>query len=105
MTLNFAPQARQHHTAVWSGSEMIVWGGFDGTDAINTGGRYNPIYNLWYQTTTTDSPSSAYLHVAEWIGDRMLVFGGRDNDSFSSELGIYIPDIAVIDVIFNNGFE
>jgi len=105
MTLNFAPQARQHHTAVWSGSEMIVWGGFDGTDAINTGGRYNPIYNLWYQTTTTDSPSSAYLHVAEWIGDRMLVFGGRDNDSFSSELGIYIPDIAAIDVIFNNGFE
>jgi hypothetical protein len=25
---------------VWTGSEMIVWGGFDGTVRLNTGGRY-----------------------------------------------------------------
>ncbi len=31
-----APTARQQHTAVWTGSEMIVWGGA----ALNTGGRY-----------------------------------------------------------------
>src|SRR5262249_50185544 len=33
-----APAARDFHTAVWTGSEMIVWGGYSGF--FNTGGRY-----------------------------------------------------------------
>src|SRR5260370_606157 len=38
-TIN-APSARADHTAVWTGSEMIVWGGdYDG-DVFNTNGRY-----------------------------------------------------------------
>src|SRR5215472_984277 len=37
-----APSARSVHTAVWTGSEMIVWGGFDGSVDVNTGGRYDP---------------------------------------------------------------
>ena len=28
MTTNGAPAARYDHTAVWTGSEMIVWGGY-----------------------------------------------------------------------------
>jgi hypothetical protein len=34
-----APGARDQHTAVWTGSEMIVWGGYNGS-VLNTGGRY-----------------------------------------------------------------
>src|SRR6516165_291305 len=38
-----APSARTLHTAVWTGSEMIVWGGTDGQgNFLNTGGRYDP---------------------------------------------------------------
>jgi hypothetical protein len=33
-----APTARGGHTAVWTGSEMIIWGG----TSDSTGGRYNP---------------------------------------------------------------
>ena len=33
-----APSGRFAHTAVWTGSEMIVWGGNGGS--LNTGGRY-----------------------------------------------------------------
>ena len=29
-----APSARDDHTAVWTGSEMIVWGGYDGTSGF-----------------------------------------------------------------------
>ena len=29
-----APAARHYHTAVWTGSEMIVWGGYDDGHAI-----------------------------------------------------------------------
>jgi hypothetical protein len=35
-----APTGRSEHTAVWSGSEMIIWGGTDGVRYLNTGGRY-----------------------------------------------------------------
>src|SRR5437667_7734483 len=35
-----APASRWDHTAVWSGSETIVWGGWDGHNYLNTGGRY-----------------------------------------------------------------
>ena len=37
-----APTRRVNHTAVWTGSEMIVWGGSDSRQPSNTGGRYNP---------------------------------------------------------------
>jgi hypothetical protein len=33
------PSERESHTAVWAGSKMIVWGGFDGTYP-NTGGQW-----------------------------------------------------------------
>ena len=36
-----APAARDTHTAVWTGTQMIVWGGIDvGGFDVNTGGRY-----------------------------------------------------------------
>ncbi len=44
-----APAPRTNHTAVWTGSEMIVWGGND-VGAFNTGGRYNPVTNSWTAT-------------------------------------------------------
>ena len=37
--LTGAPDARYTHTAVWTGNEMIVWGG-SGGGTLNTGGRY-----------------------------------------------------------------
>ena len=41
-TTTNAPERRAYHSAVWSGSEMIVWGGFNdiGPFYLNTGGRY-----------------------------------------------------------------
>src|SRR5882757_3475307 len=42
-TIAGAPNARDVHTAVWTGSEMIVWGGStNGGSYLNNGGRYNP---------------------------------------------------------------
>ena len=54
-----APAARGGHTAVWTGSEMIVWGGDDGSD-LNTGGRYNPSTDSWTATSTTNAPTGRY---------------------------------------------
>jgi hypothetical protein len=35
-----APEARELHTAVWTGSAMLVWGGILNGAYLDTGGRY-----------------------------------------------------------------
>ena len=53
-----APSARYAHTTVWTGSEMIVWGGFDGQMTyFNTGRRYNPSTDSWTATSVANAPS------------------------------------------------
>ena len=47
-----APSGRNYHTAVWTGSEMIVWGGLMARTTLNTGGRYNPSTDSWTATST-----------------------------------------------------
>src|SRR6266403_348402 len=70
------PAGRDSHTAVWTGSEMIVWGGYDGNAWLNTGGRYNPITNSWTVTSTNNAPTGRWLHTAVWTGSQMIVWGG-----------------------------
>src|SRR5437660_221456 len=69
------PDARGTHTAVWTGSEMIVWGGL-GPNYLNTGGRYNPSTDSWVATTTTNAPEARGFHTAVWTGSEMIVWGG-----------------------------
>jgi N-acetylneuraminic acid mutarotase len=70
-----APAARNAHTAVWTGAEMIVWGGVN-TSFLNTGGRYDPTGNTWTTVTTTGAPAGRILHTAVWTGAEMIVWGG-----------------------------
>ena len=71
-----APDARTGHTAVWTGSEMIVWGGVNGFGVFNTGGRYNPSTDTWTATSTTNAPEARAGHTAVWTGSEMIVWGG-----------------------------
>jgi N-acetylneuraminic acid mutarotase len=74
-TIN-APTARDAHAAVWTGSEMIVWGGGDNTDFFDTGGRYNPADDTWTATSTANAPTARVQHTAVWTGTEMIVWGG-----------------------------
>lgn len=76
-----APQSRSSHTAIWTGTEMIIWGGFGISGTLNTGGRYNPTTDSWQSTSTTVAPSPRYFHTAVWTGSEMIVWGGLDTDS------------------------
>src|SRR6266480_1203001 len=84
-----APAGRYRYTAVWTGSEMIVWGGFNGS-YLNTGGRYNPGTDSWTATSTTSAPAARYSHTAVWTGSQMIVWGGY-NGSYLNTGGGYNP--------------
>ncbi len=86
------PAARWSHTAVWTGSEMIVWGGVDGGFQLNTGGRYHPSTDTWTPTSTgPDVPEARNAHTAAWTGTEMLVWGGDASGVFLNTGGRYNP--------------
>lgn len=91
------PQARFEHTAVWTGRYMIVWGGYESDYALNTGGRYDPFKDLWYEVTTDGAPVRRAMHTAVWTGEKMIVWGGDERPDYAyyyrNDGGIYDPRI------------
>ncbi len=83
--------ARRRHSAVWSGKEMIVWGGYTTSGDAQTGQRYVPGTDTWTATNTTNAPSAREQHTAVWTGTRMIVWGGYAGVSYLSTGGSYDP--------------
>ena len=79
---SFAPTARYLHTAVWTGAQMIVWGGL-GQGFLNDGARYNPLTNSWSATNLAGTPAARSSHTAIWTGTQMIIFGGSNASSLN----------------------
>jgi N-acetylneuraminic acid mutarotase len=89
VTTTGAPAARVRHTAVWTGTEMIVWGGSDGFDQVASGGRYDPATDAWTSTAATDTPRDHHTAVWSTADSRMLIYGGiGDPPGFEN---LYLP--------------
>ena len=87
------PAPRADHTAVWTGSEMIVWGGLDSNfNLTNSGARYAPATDSWMATSTTGAPVGRDGHGAVWTGSEMIVWGGGAGDvTVTNSGGLYTP--------------
>src|SRR5207248_1849351 len=85
-----APRGRSYHTAVWTGHEMIVWGGTSAGDNLSTGGRYNPGANSWLPTSATNAATARVGHTVVWTGSEMIVWGGQ-NSGYLNNGGRYNP--------------
>ena len=83
-----APSARILHTAVWTGVEMIIWGG---GSSLQTGGKYNPVSDSWQGISTLGAPSGRNSHTAVWTGTEMIIWGGGTASSYYDSGGIYDP--------------
>lgn len=78
-----APGARYGHTAVWTGSDWIIWGGFSSPTAFATSGaRYTPEVDQWQSLSPLNAPSSRGSHTAVFTGTEMLVWGGSDSSAY-----------------------
>ncbi len=87
-----APDARELHTAVWTGSEMVVWGGSNFSSGnLNTGARYNPATDSWTATSVVNAPSARAYHTAVWTGSEMIVWGGYNSGNDLNTGGRYNP--------------
>jgi N-acetylneuraminic acid mutarotase len=74
-----APSARGYHSAVWTGTEMVVWGGRStNSSSVNTGARYNPVTDSWTPLATLAAPAARARHFTVWTGSQMIIWGGFD---------------------------
>ncbi|WP_439956679.1 Kelch repeat-containing protein [Oligoflexus tunisiensis] len=86
---------RWHHSAVWTGTRMIVWGGvFDSSVGQNNpiyydvGYSYDPVSDSWQVLSKSGRPPARAAHSAIWTGSAMIIFGGNSHLSLG---GLYDP--------------
>ncbi len=74
-----APSPRGHHVAVWTGTQMFVWGGLASGAFLDTGGLYDPVKRTWTAVSTADAPSPRYDATAVWddVDKVVVVWGGN----------------------------
>jgi hypothetical protein len=91
--LGTAPLDRNDAGSVWTGREMIVWGGaLEGTTAYSdgqagTGDRYDPLTDTWRPTSRVGAPYDRRNPTLVWTGSEMIVWGGGYNSG-----ALYNPD-------------
>ena len=101
-SLTNAPEGRELHNAAWTGSRMLIWGGFDGTDYLNSGARYDPLSDTWSAMTTTGAPAPRQGQSGIWTGDGFIIWGGFEDLACGGGGGEpicqYLRDGAIYDV-------
>ncbi len=81
MSATNAPQARAQRTAVWTGSEVIYFGGVTEVNEggrVSTGAIYTPATDTWRPISTTNAPGPRSDHAAAWLGTKMIIWGSSD---------------------------
>ncbi len=79
MSFAGAPAARALHTAVWTGSELVIWGGRGPGGALGDGARWSPATDRWTaMQSDASAPSGRWDHVGLWTGSELVVWGGRN---------------------------
>lgn len=77
--------------AVWTGSQMVVWGGAGGA-------RYDRATGSWLAVSAVSAPSPRSGHSMVWTGARVIVWGGRA-DLGGGQLGDVLDDGGLYDPV------
>lgn len=90
MTTVGAPTPRVNHVAVWTGSEMVVWGGRGENGVLGDGAAYNPKTDSWRPIPLEGAPSPREGHSAFLtLSNEITVWGGRNGDHYFDNGAIY----------------
>ncbi len=87
-----APCARYGHSATWTGSNMLVWGGCDDGRKLADGAVYEPASRSWEPLARKGAPCTRSEHTATWTGSRIIVWGGVSDDACLNNGCIYNPE-------------
>jgi len=101
-SLTGAPPGRSEHSAVWTGQQMIIWGGNAG-GALGDGALFNPASNTWTVVSSTNAPVARYNHSALWSGLEMLILNGSTGAGELASGSAYNPTTGLWRTLSNGG--
>jgi N-acetylneuraminic acid mutarotase len=104
VSTNSAPVARTAHRAVWTGAEMIVWGG-SGTsgNVLDTGSRYSPATDTWMALSDTNAPSARAGFSMVCAGSKLIIWGGGNNTTVLNSGSVYDQALDAWTTMTTNG--
>jgi N-acetylneuraminic acid mutarotase len=85
-SLDDDPEPLRAPGAVWTGTEMLVFGALD--TISSSGARYDPAVDDWSPMSRTNAPSSRSSFAIAWTGSRLFVWGGFPDTNTG---GLYDP--------------
>lgn len=91
MSTQNAPSPRSGHSAVWTGSRLIIWGGANSNNLLGDGASYDPNADTWTPLPASNAPSARASHVAAWTGAEMIIWSGAADGGSQSSGGAYDP--------------
>jgi N-acetylneuraminic acid mutarotase len=81
--------------AVWTGRQMIGWGGGGGDLLIDEGAAYTPSTNTWKRLPPAPLAGDGRLTTGVWTGSEVIVVGGeaagRRSERFYADVAAYDP--------------
>ena len=86
------PIPRYSAKGVWTGKELIIFGGVNPPSTYLTNGKaYDPVRNEWNDLSSTGEPLGRAEHSVIWTGQELIVWGGQDNGIYKNDGKIYHP--------------
>ena len=92
ITTNGAPSKRIYPAMVWTGREMILWGGGNSTGGLNDGARYDPTSDSWKPMRSEGAPGPRIMPFAAWTGKEMVLWSGCSFDTNANADPVYFQD-------------
>lgn len=89
---------RGGHSLMWTGKEMLVWGGSTGDDVgfLVDGALFDPDTSTWRMLPP--APLDPQNTVAVWTGEELIVVGSRQAAAYREEDGwreLALPDFSI----------
>ncbi|MDQ3955143.1 MAG: hypothetical protein M3285_06310, partial [Actinomycetota bacterium] len=81
---------RSQHGAIWTGSEMVVWGGSNNKTDLATGLAYNPTADTWRKTAPAPLSAREWMPLV-WTGKEMIAWGGSSYSRNRADGAAYDP--------------
>jgi hypothetical protein len=88
---------RAFHASIWTGTEMLVWGGTNGEGApLENGAAYNPRTDTWRMLPA--APLAARSHMTSvWNGELWMIYGGH----LAKQAGVALLPLATDGAVYN----
>ncbi len=96
VSVDNAPAARGQHAGFWTGSAMLIWGGMNNRNQLQSGGLYYPNPDGWRPMLSSGAPGSEtvgrhYDEFAVWTGSDLYVWTFQQENQTTA--GRYDPRV------------